>query len=81
MHYNNAIYMGDMTSYKRNGTGIILTDDGTSAIVDYCYDTPTGHNVFFKENAIASTFIPKTGIEEIALRTGHYILKMPFMDQ
>ncbi len=26
MHYNNAIYMGDMISYKRNGVGVMLAD-------------------------------------------------------
>ncbi len=31
-HYNNAIYMGGMVSYKRNGNGILLIDDGTSMI-------------------------------------------------
>ncbi len=61
MHYNNALYMGDMISYKRNGTGIIVTDEGTSAIVDYCYDSMVGHNVFFKENAMASMLHLKTG--------------------
>lgn len=80
MHYNNAIFMGDMTSYKRNGTGVMLTDDGTSAIMDYCYDTPTGHNIFFRNNAIASSLIPKAGSEEIALRTGHHILKLSFVE-
>jgi len=32
-HYNNAVYMGEMISYKRNGTGIVLYDEGTSAII------------------------------------------------
>lgn len=51
-----------MTSYKRNGSGIMLTDDGTSAIVEYCYDSPTGHNIFFRDNAIASAIIPRVGL-------------------
>lgn len=32
VHYNNAIYMGGMTSYKKNGNGIMLIDEGTSMI-------------------------------------------------
>lgn len=80
MHYNNGIYMGDMTSYKRNGVGVMLLDDGTSGIVDYCYDSPTAHNIFFKENAIASVlYIKKDGYESV-LRTGHYVIKIPFYD-
>lgn len=39
--------MGNMISYKRNGQGIMLYDEGTSAIVDYNFDTLVGHNIFF----------------------------------
>ena len=46
IHYNNAIYMGGMTAFKRYGEGIMLFDNGTSAIVESCYDTLTGHNIF-----------------------------------
>lgn len=40
--------MGSMISYKRNGNGIILLDDGTSLISEYSFDTMTGHNIIFR---------------------------------
>lgn len=61
--------MGDMISYKRNGVGIIVTDEGTSAIIESCYDSMTGHNIFFREGAMASLLHLKTGSHEIAVRT------------
>lgn len=48
MHYNNAVYMGGMVSFKRNGEGIVLLDNGISAIIDSNYDSYVGHNVFFR---------------------------------
>ncbi len=48
VHYNNAIYMGGMTSYKRNGQGILLLDDGSSVVSEYCFDSMTGHNIIFR---------------------------------
>ena len=47
-HYNNAIYMGEMVSYKRNGIGIMLYDEGTSAIMETNYESLTGHSIFFR---------------------------------
>jgi hypothetical protein len=48
VHYNNATYMGGMASYKRNGQGILLLDDGSSIISEYCFDSMTGHNIIFR---------------------------------
>ena len=78
MHYNNGVYMGGMISYKRNGEGMVLLDDGTSAIINSCYDSLTGHNIFFGSNAIASLLHLKKDYYEIVLRTSHFILKVPY---
>ncbi len=40
--------MGGMNSYKRNGKGILLLDDGSSAITNYCFNTMQSHNVIFR---------------------------------
>ena len=80
MHYNNAIYMGTMTSYKRNGQGMILLDDGTSGIIETCYDTLVGHNIFFRDNEIASVLYRSRGSFEIVYRTQSFILKLPYVD-
>lgn len=47
-HYNNAVYMGGMSSYKKHGKGILLHDDGSAVITDYLHDTPTGHTIVFR---------------------------------
>ena len=80
VHYNNAIYMGGMVSFKRNGGGVLLQDDGTSAIIDSNYDSLTEHSVFFRDNAIASLLHIRKGNFEIALRTKHFIFRLPFSD-
>jgi hypothetical protein len=81
MHYNNAIYMGGMVSYKRNGSGILLMDEGTSAITEYCYDSLSGQNIYFRENTIISVIQIKKGSYEVAIRTGCVIIKIPFYEQ
>jgi hypothetical protein len=73
--------MGGMISYKRNGHGIMLLDDGTSIVSEYCFDTITGHNVIFRENCIMSVLFLKNNSFEIVLRTGQCIIKLPFNEK
>lgn len=80
LHYNNAIYMGGVISYKRNGQGIMLMDDGTSVLCEHCFDTQTGHNIIFREDCIVSLIYVKNGYE-MAVRTGQYIIKMTFPEK
>lgn len=56
----------------------MLYDEGTSAIVDYNFDTLVGHNIFFAQDAIASVLYTKRGSYEIVMRTSHFIFKLPF---
>lgn len=81
VHYNNAIYMGAMVSYKRNGKGMMLLDDGTSIVSEYCFDTMTGHNVIFRDNWMMSVLFLKNQMFEIVMRTGLCILKLPFYEK
>ena len=50
-----------MISYKRNGEGMLLLDNGISAIIDSNYDTYTSHCLFYRENIIASLLYLKKG--------------------
>lgn len=34
-HYRNAMYMGRVKVFQKDGRGILLHDDGTSAITSY----------------------------------------------
>lgn len=79
MHYNNGIYMGGMNAFKRNGPGLLLLDDGTSLLSDYCFDSLTNHNVLLRDNAIISLLFVRKGYE-VAIRTGQCVLKLPFAD-
>jgi hypothetical protein len=40
--------MGGIKSYKRDGKGMLLYDDGSSAFCSYNYDTQNGHNVIIR---------------------------------
>jgi hypothetical protein len=53
-HYSNAVYQGGMSAYKKHGRGLLLCDDGAAVITEYLHDTPSGHNIIFRENSIAS---------------------------
>ena len=78
IHYNNGVYMGGLVSYKRNGQGIILLDEGTSGVITSNFDSLSGHSVFFGENEIASVLYIRNGNYEIVVRRGCCILKVPF---
>jgi hypothetical protein len=47
-HYNNAVYMGGISAYKKHGKGVLLHDDGSSVITDYLHDSPTGQTIIFR---------------------------------
>jgi hypothetical protein len=67
-----------MVSFKRNGKGIFLMDDGTSAITHYSHDTPIGNNIYYRDNSIISVLHLKNNITEFAIRKAHYLIKIPF---
>lgn len=31
-HYNNAVYQGGMSAYKKHGKGLLLHDDGAAVV-------------------------------------------------
>lgn len=47
-HYNNAVYMGGMNAYKKDGKGIVLHDDGSAAITEHLHDNLSGHTIIFR---------------------------------
>jgi hypothetical protein len=49
-HYKNAMYMGSTKIFQRDGRGILLHDDGTSAITSYEKDMLHGYNVLLRPN-------------------------------
>jgi hypothetical protein len=46
-HFKNAMYMGGIKAFQKNGKGILLHDNGTNVISSYYNDLLHGHNIFF----------------------------------
>jgi hypothetical protein len=46
-HYKNAMYMGGMNSFQKNGMGILLYDNGSSVICNHKNDFKHGHHIIY----------------------------------
>lgn len=68
-HYKNAMYMGGIKAFKKDGRGILLHDDGISAITSYYNDLLHGHNIFFDNYGLLSAVYNKNRIVEAVYRT------------
>jgi hypothetical protein len=53
-HYKNAMYMGGIKSFKKEGKGILLHDSGVSVLTNYINDVMHGHNIFFAQHCLLS---------------------------
>jgi len=53
-HYKNAMYMGGIKSFKKEGKGILLHDSGLSILSSYANDQMHGHNIFFAQHCLLS---------------------------
>lgn len=53
-HYRNAMYMGGVRHFKKDGRGILIHDNGVSLISSYCNDVMHGHNVFYSQHCLLS---------------------------
>jgi hypothetical protein len=58
-HYKNAMYMGGIKAFKKDGKGILLHDNGISAITSYLNDQLHGHNIFFVNYSLLSAYFNK----------------------
>lgn len=62
------MYMGGMKSFTKNGTGIILHDNGASVVCSHYNDFKHGHHVIYQENCLMSIIYEKNKISEAAVR-------------
>ena len=53
-HFKNAMYMGGIKAFQKNGKGVLVHDNGASAFTSYHNDMRHGHNVIFMENCLMS---------------------------
>jgi hypothetical protein len=61
-HYKNAMYMGGIKSFKKDGKGILLHDCGLSILTSYYNDLMHGHNIFFDNYNLLSAIFSKNKI-------------------
>jgi hypothetical protein len=48
------MYMGGIKTFKKEGKGILLHDNGTSVISSYYNDLLHGHNIFYMQHCLLS---------------------------
>lgn len=77
-HFRNAMYMGGIKAFQKHGRGIVIHDDGTSAVTEYLNDFRNGHNIYYSEHSILSTIYHKNRLTECVIRTSHYLLLVRF---
>lgn len=68
-HYRNAMYMGGIKAFKKEGRGIMLHDNGLSVLTSYYNDILHGHNIFFDNYSLLSAIYNKNKVVEAVYRT------------
>ncbi len=63
------MYMGGIKSFKKDGRGILLHDNGLSVLTSYSNDMMHGHNIFFDNYGLVSAHYSKNKIVDAAYRT------------
>ena len=53
-HYRNAMYMGPVKNFKKEGRGILLHDNGLSLLCQHSCDLMHGHNILFSQHCLIS---------------------------
>lgn len=77
-HYKNAMYMGGIKSFKKDGRGILLHDNGQSVITSYSNDLLHGHNIFFDNYALLSANYNKNKLVELAYRCEGFLVYLNY---
>ncbi len=75
-HFKNAMYMGGIKAFQRNGRGILLHDNGTNLISSYYNDLLHGHNICFTNSCFLSADYNKNKLIEGVYRTDGFLLVM-----
>ena len=72
-HYKNAMYMGGIKAFKKDGRGILIHDCGLSIFTSYLNDQMHGNNIFFAQHCLISTEYIKGKLVEAVYRTDGYL--------
>jgi len=73
-HFSNAVYMGGMDSFKLNGDGIFLLDNGACAITRHSFSNMIDFNIVFRSNSLTAIVVKPNKNKYICQRTGPYLL-------
>lgn len=77
-HYRNAMYMGGVKSFKKEGKGILLHDNGLSVICSHTNDLMHGHNIFYAQHCLLSAEFNKGKITDAVYRTDGFLAHFIF---
>lgn len=53
-HYRNAMYMGGVKNFRKDGKGILIHDNGLSVVCQHFNDLMHGHNIFYSQHCLLS---------------------------
>jgi hypothetical protein len=70
--------MGGIKSFKKEGRGILLHDNGLSVLTSYYNDLLHGHNVFFDNYSLLSAIFNKNKLAEAAYRTEGFLIFLTY---
>lgn len=70
--------MGGIKSFKKDGRGILLHDNGVSIISSYYNDLLHGHNIFFDNYSLASINFVKNKFSEVVYRIEGFLVYLNY---
>lgn len=77
-HYRNAMYMGGVKNFKKEGKGILLHDNGLSVICFHLNDVMHGHNIFYSQHCLLSAEYNKGKLTNAVYRTDGFLAHLLF---
>jgi len=72
------MYMGGIKSYKKDGRGILIHDNGISILSSYLNDHLHGHNIIFAQHCLLSTEFVKNKLVEAVYRTDGFLIFLTY---
>lgn len=53
-HYRNAMYMGGVKNFKKDGKGLLIHDNGLTVLCSHHNDLLHNHNIFYSQHCLLS---------------------------
>jgi hypothetical protein len=66
--------MGGIDSFKRDGPGIILYDNGACSITYHTHDVMINHSIIFRDRSITSILVNSNRTRSVCFRSGSFLL-------